>query len=108
MALPAVAGADIYASDLYVLCQPSGGTELDGWYLSGSGYASGAYLGDWVNLTSHGATPLSTTHTTSTGPSGSLSAATFGTPNAQGVLVYASFSGASLNGYAGGTVTFQF
>lgn len=59
MTLPAVPGADIYAADLYQLCQPSGGQEIGHYYIAGTATAANQLFQDYVSSESRNATPVS-------------------------------------------------
>lgn len=59
MTLPAVPGNDIYASDLYGLCQPSGGTESGTYIIAGWSSGNGQTLSTDITTRSRGATPVS-------------------------------------------------
>jgi len=61
MALPAVAGNTIFASDLYGLAQPSGGTETGKYYLSFGADAASRVGSQMIRTSSQGSTPVSLT-----------------------------------------------
>lgn len=58
MALPAVAGNTIQASDLYQLARPSGGTETGKYLYVGSG-SNGGSISAYTGSLSRGVTPVS-------------------------------------------------
>lgn len=109
MALPAVAGATIYASDLYQLCQPSGGQEKGKYWLEGSGYVSGADITMFMPSQSRNATPVSVTiDTADQAPSSHLNAPSTASLTSGGFHISASVTAVTPNEFCGGNYTIQY
>lgn len=109
MALPAVAGNSIYASDLYQLCQPSGGQEKGKYWLEGNSYASGADITYYLSSQSRNATPVSVSiDTADRVPTTNLNAPAAANLTASGFHISASTTATSLNEFCGGNYTIQF
>ena len=108
MALPAVAGATILASDLYALCRPSGGAETGKYWQQGNAYTA-AQTVCWVPSLSRNATPVSVSiDTADQAPSGgSGTPATFNLTSG-GFHTSAQTTGATTNAYAGGNYTINY
>lgn len=108
MALPAVAGNTILASDLYQLARPSGGTEVGSYVCAGSSYVSGALLSYWVSSQSRAQTPVSVTIDTTI-----IAPLNCGTPstlhlNANGFQVLANSNAVNASAGVGGAYTIQY
>jgi hypothetical protein len=109
MALPAIAGDTIYASDLYGLCQPSGGTDPGSYELAGWAAAAGDGLSVYVPSRSRLSVPVSITL-------GSVfdAAANINTPisvahlDSNGVQFNQTATGASANCHYGQFFTWQY
>lgn len=110
MALPAVSGATIYASDLYGLAQPSGGTEAGSWRLVGFGTASGQNVGIYLPSRSRGSTPVSVTINTSytDGPASLTTPVQTGFLDANGVSIWTTTTNGVNFAHVGSTLTWQY
>jgi len=88
MALPAVAGSDIYASDLYQLCQPSGGQEIGHYYLASTATAASQLVSGYISSESRNATPVSISIDQSDHSASNCAAPSTGTLTQGGAQVY--------------------
>jgi len=110
MALPAVAGATIQASDVYGLQQPSGGTDPGSYELAGWAGAASDNVSAYIPSRSRVSTPVSVvvSGTYFDGP------ASFNTPvntahlDSNGVQFYQTASGAAINCHMGQTFTWNY
>ena len=108
MALPAVAGNTIMASDLYQLCQPAGATEKGAYYIDSWSGASGDEGGNWAMAQSRGATPVSVSIDTSiSGPTTCNSPST-NLQDQYGFHVFTSSTAAAVKFFVGGVFTIQY
>ena len=109
MALPAIAGNDIYASDLYGLCQPSGGTDPGSYEMAGWAAAAGDGLSAYVPSRSRVSTPVSITLGTVFDPASNVNTPiNTGHLDSNGVQFYQTASAASTNCHYGQAFTWQY
>jgi hypothetical protein len=110
MALPAVAGNTIYASDLYGLAQPSGGTEAGSVEIAGWASASGDILSVYLPSRSRGSVPMSISISTSyfDGPSSVNTPLSSAHLDANGVQIYTTATGSTNSAHVGTTITWQY
>ncbi len=107
MALPAVAGATIYATDLYQLCQPSGQTEVGHYFLASTATAASQLISDYIPSTSRAATPVSISIDTSDYTASNCAAPSTNHLTQGGAQVYTR-SSASGDANVGGKYTIQY
>ena len=109
MALPAVAGNTIFASDLYQLCQPSGGQEKGKYWLAGSSHASSDEFSEYMVSLSRNATPVSVSIDTADGGPTNVGSPTTTNLTANGFRVHCFSNTSSIVGIiAGGNYTINY
>lgn len=110
MALPAIAGNTILASDLYQLARPSGGTETGKYFLRGSSYVTSANMGNYMQSQSRGQTPVSVTvdEADQGHVAGNANPVVTSNLTANGFLVYSSGNGVQSLWQVGGNTTIQY
>lgn len=108
MALPAVAGNTIFATDLYGLAQPSGGQEIGGYYISTWGNAGNDVFGYFVSSVSRNSTPVSVSVDQSYNAASGVNAPSTNTLKSTGFHVYTGTTGVTTNANVGGQYTLQF
>src|SRR5882724_7221689 len=109
MALPAVSGSTVFASDLYQLCRPSGSTETGKYYLYSQTYAINATFSCYMQSQSRGATPVSVSvdeadHSHSSA-GGNCAAPTTQLLTSNGFHIYTGGTGANTIAQVGGNFT---
>lgn len=108
MALPAVNGNTIQASDMYQLAQPSGGQEHGKYWLANAAYASGAILSQYMQSESKGSTPVSVSIDTADHAASGVGAPGTANLSQYGFQVYAAATAANLAPNVAGNSTIQF
>lgn len=111
MALPAVNGNTIFASDLYAIGQPSGGQDKGHYRIAGNGSAVNAVISTWIVAMSHntGAAPVSVSiDTADQAPGGNLGSPSAVNSNSGGVLIFGTISAASTNAFCAGNYTINY
>jgi len=110
MTLPAVAGSDIYASDFYGLCQPSGGTDPGSYELAGWAAAAGDNISAYLPSRSRVSVPVSVTISGSyfDGPVGFNTPVSTAHLDSNGVQFYQTASGATSSAHMGQTFTWNY
>lgn len=108
MALPAVAGQTILASDLYGLRQPSGGQETGKYYLSFGADAASRTGSEYIRSSSQGSTPVSLTLDEADQAHSSCGAIAQNFLTQYGFQVWTTSSGAANNCKVGGNTTVQY
>jgi hypothetical protein len=109
MALPAVPGNTIYASDLYGLCQPSGGTDPGEYELQGWANAAGDIISAYIPSRSRVSTPVSLTMGSYTDSGVNMNTpVSTGHLDANGVQIYSASTGAAVSCHVGQYFTWQY
>ncbi|HET8911204.1 MAG TPA: hypothetical protein VFN23_07065 [Ktedonobacteraceae bacterium] len=111
MALPAVSGNTIFASDLYQLCRPSGSQETGHYWLGGPVYTNGALISLYMPSQSRAATPVSASiDTADSAPAGGMNSAptTFNLTVGGFQISTTSTTGPNTNAHCGGNYTIQY
>lgn len=108
MALPAVAGNTIFASDLYQLCRPSGGQETGKYYLGGWAGAINDLVSLYMPSLSRNATPTGVVIDTADQAASNLQTVAANNLTANGFQISAGASGAATNCHAAGNYTISF
>lgn len=91
-----------------VFVQPSGGTETGHYFLAGPAYTTGAFISDYVNSLSRGATPLSASTDLADAGLNNLGATSIGHLTSGGFQIFAQSVGANINCFCGGNYTIQY
>ncbi len=110
MSLPAVNGNTIFASDLYGLCQPSGGSEAGSFELAGWASASGDILSCYLPSRSRVSVTVSLTISTSyfDNPVNINTPLNVSHLDANGAQIWQTAIGATTSAHVGSTITWQY
>jgi hypothetical protein len=108
MALPAVAGNTILASDLYGIAQPSGAQEHGKYYLEAGVYATNAFFSTYYRTSSQGSTPVSVSIDTADQAVAGCNAPSTALLTSFGFQVKTSATGAGTDARVGGNYTVSF
>lgn len=110
MSLPAVNGNTIMATDLYGLCQPSGGSEAGSFELAGWASAANDVISCYLPSRSRGATPVSVVVSTSyfDGPTNINTPLSVSHLDANGVQIWSTATGATTSAHVGSTLTWTY
>jgi len=107
MSLPATNGNTIFGSDLFQLCQPSGNTAKEPYYITANG-SSGASIGCWCASQSRGAVPVSVSLDTSFQSPSNCNSPSTDHLSQYGVHIFTTTTGTVLSANVGGLATFQY
>lgn len=108
MALPAVAGNTMLASDFYVIGQPSGGTEAGKYYLGGWAGAGSDTISMYIRSSSQGSVPVSVSIDTADQAPSNMGSPSTGNLTKFGFQIFSTSSGAATNCHAAGNSTISY
>lgn len=108
MALPAISGNTLLASDLYQLCQPAGQMEHGEYVLSQGCHASGDFITQWYSSQSRGATPVSASIDTALQSPTNCNSPSTAKLSQYGVQVNTTSTAATSNATVAGNLTIQY
>ena len=109
MSLPAVNGNTIYASDLYGLCQPSGGSDPSEYELQGWSNAAGDVISAYIPSRSRASAPVSVTMGSYTDSGSNITTpVSTGHLTSNGVQIYSSSTAAATSCHVGQTFTWNY